>query len=42
MPRAHLVEFRAEAIRLARSGECPIREVAVGLGISEACLSSLA
>lgn len=38
MPRPHPSEFRAEAIRLARSGERPIRETALGLGISESCL----
>jgi len=34
----HPPEFRAEAIRLARCGERPIRETALGLGISESCL----
>jgi transposase len=38
MPRPHPAEFRAEAIRLARSGERPIRETALGLGIPESCL----
>jgi transposase-like protein len=38
MPRPHPPEFRAEAIRLARSGERPIRATALGLGISESCL----
>jgi transposase len=38
MPRAHPPEFRAEAIRPARSGERPIRETALGLGISASCL----
>ena len=32
MPRPHPPEFRAEAIRLARSGERPIRATALGLG----------
>jgi transposase len=38
MPRPHPPEFRAEAIRLARSGERPIRATALSLGISESCL----
>jgi transposase-like protein len=38
LPRAHPSEVRVEAIRLARGGERPIRETALGLGISESCL----
>ena len=38
MPRPHPPEIRAGAIRLARSVERPIREAALGLGISESCL----
>ena len=38
MPRAHPPEFRQRAIDLARSGEKPVGQIAIDLGISDSCL----
>jgi len=38
MPRSYPKEFREGAIKLAREGERPIREIAQSLGIAESCL----
>jgi transposase len=43
MPRSHPPyppEFRAEAVRLARSGEIPIRQLSRDLGIADQTLRS--
>jgi transposase len=38
MPRAYPKEFRDGAVRPARTGERPVREVGQELGIAESCL----
>lgn len=38
MPKPFPAEFRADVIAVARKGEAPLRQIAKGFGISEACL----
>ena len=38
MPKARPPEFRRRAVELARSGDKPVREIAIDLGISESGL----
>ncbi|QGG39917.1 transposase [Aeromicrobium yanjiei] len=41
MPAAKPEEFRRRAVELARSGDCPVAEIAKDLGVSESGLRRL-
>lgn len=38
MPAAYPREFRDDVVAIARQGEIPIRQVALGFGVTESCL----
>ncbi|MFD1102725.1 transposase [Schaalia naturae] len=38
MPKAYPKEFREDVIRVARTSEAPLRQVAKDFGIAESCL----
>ncbi len=38
MPKAYPKEFREDVIRVARTGDAPLRQVAKDFGIAESCL----